>query len=214
VPGRAAIVFDLDRVLLDGRRAWAYTLEQAILAACGRRLAIAPLVPEYAGRPWRHALAVLLGDDAERQRCEALCDGISRRSALKQLLVHEGIGMALDGVRGARVEMGAISRESHPVALKQVEATGLERFLTVLSATPPGSAWAAGERFEECCRYLDLPPGRCLFVTADDDDLRAVAARGGVCRVAGWCGVVSADSPTLQHPRELRDAALALAMGN
>ena len=211
MPGRAGLVFDLDRVLLDGRRAWVYTLEQAILAACGRRLAVDPLLAEYGERPWRHALAVLLGDEAERRRCESLCEEIARRSALKQLLVHEGIGMALDGVRAAWVEMGAISREPHAVALKQVEATGLERFLTVLAATPPGTTWDAPARFEECRGYMGVALERCLFVSAAADDLRAIGARGAICRGAGWCTTEEVGCPALHEPRELRDAALSLA---
>lgn len=91
---------------------------------CGRRVDASPLVAEYRRRPWGHAVAVLVDEPAERLRCCELCVTVFERSGLKRLLVHDGIGMGLDAVRAARVEMGAISRSRHNLALKQVQLTG------------------------------------------------------------------------------------------
>jgi len=86
------------------------------------------------------------------------------------------------------VEMGAISREPHVVALRQMQSTGLDRFIAVLSATAEGETWQPAERIAECLAFLDAEPARAAFVSADGFDL-AEAARGGLVPVfAGWTG--------------------------
>src|SRR6185312_5356030 len=131
--GPKAVIFDLDEALLDQRRAWQYAVEESVAMVCNRRIDASRLVAEYRGRPWGHALAVVVDEPAERLRCCELCVTVFERSGLKRLLVHEGIGMGLDAVRAAHVEMGAISRSRHNLALKQVQSTGLDRFLAVLA---------------------------------------------------------------------------------
>ena len=113
-----AVVFDLDDALLDRRPAWRYALEEAAISVTGRRVDARPLEDEYHRRPWRHAAAILLPDRGEAERAAELADQMFRRSALKRLLVHEGIGMALDHLRAARIEMGGISREAHALAIR------------------------------------------------------------------------------------------------
>ena len=122
------------------------------------------MVEEYRRRPWRDSLAILLDDADERRRAEELCERIAGRSAMKRLLVFDGTGMALDEIRGGRIEIGAISRLPHATALKQAQATGVDRFLTVLSATPEGEGWDAGARAAECLSYLGREPDACVFV--------------------------------------------------
>ncbi|MCC6386505.1 MAG: HAD hydrolase-like protein [Dehalococcoidia bacterium] len=183
-----AIVFDLDQVLLARETAWRYAIEEAVIAVTGRRVDARALAAEYHLRPWRHALSILVSDAEEGARCETLCVEMFRRSAMKKLLVHEGIGMALDAVRGERVEMGAISREPHVVALRQVQSTGLDRFIAVLSATPEGQPWQPGERIADCLAFLQTEPARAAYVASDRFDL-AEAARAGLVPVfAGWAG--------------------------
>lgn len=207
-PGRLrAIIFDLDETLLAREAAWRHALEEALIVVCGERIDTGPLADEYRLRPWRHALSVVLRDRSQIDTCEALCRELFSRSAMKKLLVHEGLGMALDVLRGARVEMGAISREPHGVALKQVQSTGLDRFLAVLSAQPEGEAWDPLARFEECRQFLEYPAEACAFVSHDAGDLRAVSREGAECYVAGWANANSGEFPALSAPSELAAVA-------
>lgn len=203
--GPFAVVFDLDRVLVDARSAWVYTLEQAVLAATGQRVEGGRLVGDYGSRAWQDALAIVVDGPPERERARELCEQISERSALKQLRVYEGVGMALDALRGARVEIGAVSRLAHGSAMRQIEATGLDRFFTVLSPTPAGTGWKATARFEECRGYLDVEAGHCVFVSDVPEDIEQVAAADGISRWAGWKGE-SPGWPAIERPGDLRDA--------
>jgi phosphoglycolate phosphatase-like HAD superfamily hydrolase len=199
----SAVIFDLDETLLARERAWAYAVEEAVVSVTGRRVDASPLFDAYRQRPWRQALVVLLDDPASRDACEPLCDEIYRRSAMKRLLVQEGVGMALDVLRGASVEVGAISREPHATARLQLESTGLDRFMTVLSATPPGERWDPLARAETCRQFLGRPAERCVFVSHDAADLGSVARAGYRCLAAGWaCGGQPA-GPVLAHPADL-----------
>lgn len=211
-PGQPrAIVFDLDTAVIDRRRAWQYAVEEAILTAGGSRVAAGSLADEYHSRPWSHALSVLLDDPALLPDCEAMCEQYFRRSALKRLLVFEGIGMTLDRLRGDRVEMGGITRERHADAMRQIESTGIDRFLAVLAPTNEGN-WDPAARFHECVAYLQCAAPEAVFVSAQRDDAECVAASGASVVVAGW-GVACDAALALAHPSELRGGAIARVRG-
>lgn len=185
-PHPRAIVFDLDRSLIDSRNAWRYCIEESVAAATGRRIDASPLIDEYHLRPWRDALAILAPTAELAGRCCELCETMYERSAMKKLLVHEGIGMALDALRGERIEIGAVSRLPHGLAVKQVQSTGLDRFVAVLSATPRGQLWRPRDRFEACLAFLDSPPGDSAYISGDGHDLAEVAPSGAVLFAASW----------------------------
>jgi phosphoglycolate phosphatase-like HAD superfamily hydrolase len=173
-----AVIFDLDETLLDRAPAWTYAVEEAVISVTGRRVDTAPLRAEYRLRPWRQVLSVLLSEHSEIDRCEELCPRMFYRSAMKRLLVHEGIGMALDHLRAARMDLGAVTREPQAVAIKQIQSTGLDRFLTVLAATPAAGSWDVAARLRECLAFLDRAPELCAFVSQDADDARAAETMG------------------------------------
>ncbi len=206
-PHPRALIFDLDRCLIDSRNAWRYCVEESLAAALNRRLSAAELVEEYHVRPWRDALGVLV-DPREAQRCEELCETMFGRSAMKKLLVHEGVGMALDALRGERVELGAISRLPHALALKQVQSTGLDRFVAVLSSTPDGEAWRPAERVADCLAFLESPPTESAFASGDSRDRAAVAASGLAVFAAGWAAGADNEDGAVQAPSGMLDAAL------
>ena len=198
--GLRAVIFDLDYVLIDSTRAWQYALEEAVAASTGRRLNAAPLVDEYRSRPWSHAVAVVVDDANEQERCERLCAQIMQRSAMKKLLVHEGVGMALDSLRNVRLEMGAISREPHSVALKQAQSTGIDRFLTVLAATPANEAWSPGDRYTQCLRFLEREPAAVAAVVADEREMAAARECGMTVFSASWVSDPPRDAQPVTTP--------------
>jgi beta-phosphoglucomutase-like phosphatase (HAD superfamily) len=196
-----AVIFDLDEALLDRSKAWAYTVEEAVASVTGRRIDAAPLAIEYSNRPWRHALGIVLSDPDELEAAASLCGDMYARSALKRLLVQEGAGMALDALRGASVEIGAISREPHAIARRQVDSTGLDRFLAVLSPTPDREHWDPGARLAECRGFLEYEPPKCAFIAADARALEAGRDAGFMAFVAGWCGSAPGRTfPVLDQP--------------
>jgi len=201
--GPKAVIFDLDEALIDARRAWQYAVEEAVAMVCNRRISAAALEGEYRHRPWRHVLGVVVDSPDESDRCEALCQQLFYRSAMKRLLVHEGIGMGLDSVRAEQIEMGAISHERHAIAIKQVESTGLDRFLSVLSTTPAGEPWDVEARFADCLRFLEREPSEAVFISCDGSDLGRMAARGVRCLAAAWCADAAANFPPVNVPGEL-----------
>lgn len=187
-PMPRAVVFDLDNALLDRRQAWRYALEESISSVCGTRIDVSGLIEEYFARPVSHALAVVVDRPDERLACQRRWEEIYYRSGLKRLLVHDGVGMGLDRLRGARVEVGAVSREPHAVARRQVESTGLERFVAVLSATPADRGWSPGERLADCLAFLEYAPDDCAFVSGDARDRETAAAAGWRTFSANWVG--------------------------
>lgn len=206
-----AVIFDLDRTLIDSRKAWQYAVEESVAATCGRRIDAWPLVEEYHMRPWIHALALLLPDPQERPRCEALCIEISRRSGLKKLLVHEGIGMALDALRAGRIEVGAVSRQPHALALKQAQSTGLDRFFAVLAATPAGAAYDPAARLAQCAAFLERTPTDCTLVSADPGDRRAGEAAGYRILFPAWVAEPPSGAATIPTPADILGSLLSHA---
>lgn len=202
---RFAIVFDLDETLVDNRAAWCYTIEQAALALGHGRIDARPLVEEYRTRPWTDALQIVLRERRDAIACAEVCERMYTRSSMKRLLVHEGTGMALDRLRGNRIEMGAATRLPHEIAIKQIQSTGLDRFLTVLSPTPPGEEWDAPARFVQCIGYMGRTPGECAYISGDALDLRAVQQAGGLPVEAAWAAPIPTGFRALTHPDRLSD---------
>jgi phosphoglycolate phosphatase-like HAD superfamily hydrolase len=181
-----SVIFDFDEALLVSAAAWRYTIEEAVASVTGRRVDAAPLAEDYRRRPWRQALSVVLDDSDEVRRCEELCPEIMARSAMKRLTLHEGLGMALDRLRGARIELGAISREPHAIALPQAQSTGLDRFLTVLASTAACDPWDARARLGQCLSFLGYEPAQCLFVSPDARDREEARSAGFHAWPAAW----------------------------
>ncbi|MEX0781035.1 MAG: HAD hydrolase-like protein [Dehalococcoidia bacterium] len=203
MPRPRALIFDLEEALLDRRQAWQYAVEESVAAVCGERLSARELVAEYRMRPWSHALSVLVVDRQKQPAVEEACVTMYERSAMKRLLVHEGMGMALDAVRAHHVEIGAISREPHRIALKQIESTGLDRFLTVLAPTPEREAWDVAARLRECTAFLEREPGDVTYVGCDSRDLEAAQRTGFGAAVAGYSGCDLEGHRIVRSPAEL-----------
>lgn len=185
-PYPPALIFELEETLLDRRPAWRYAIEESIGVACHRRVSAAPLVDEYFGRPVGQAFAILCESTDERLRCQRVFPKLFYRSALKRLTVHDGVGMVLDSLIHAGVEVGAISRESHSDARKAIESTGIDRFLTVLSAEAASRDWRLDDRVAACLAFLEREPPQAAFVSVRGDDVAAARSFGMPAIHAGW----------------------------
>lgn len=203
-----AVILDLDAAVIDSAGAWRYALEEAVMMVTGERRDTEPLVEEYRSRPWAHVVPILVDGPDEQRRCVDLCEQFYRRSALKRLLVFDGIGMALDQLRGESVEMGGVTREPHGHAMRQIESTGIDRFLAVLSPTNEGD-WDPRQRFEECVWYLEAEPDAAVYVSPFEEDLERVRPTGASTLHAGW---VTGESQwqSIPHPKLLLEAARLL----
>lgn len=207
-PHPRAIIFDLDRCLIDSRAAWRYCVEEAIALTSGRRMSAVDLVEEFHVRPWSHALSILLDAPEQLARCCELCESMMERSAMKKLLVHEGIGMALDALRGERIELGAISRLPHRLAVKRVQSTGLDRFVAVLSATPEGEAWAPDLRVQHCLAFLEAEGRNCAFISGEPRDREALAALGLAAFAAEWAAGGDDAPGAIRSPSQMLEVVL------
>jgi phosphoglycolate phosphatase-like HAD superfamily hydrolase len=202
--GLRGVVFDLDRTLIDSRRAWCYAIEEALVATRGERIDAAPLAAEYQYRPWRDAISILESERPRQDRCVVLCEAIYARSAMKRLLVFDGIGMMLDELRGARMDIGAISRLPHQMARKQIESTGLERFVTVLESATDEEPWHAPSLVRRCSAFFET---EAVSYVGLPEDVEMVGALGLRCYTATWPGDVPGHAGmTLESPRALLTA--------
>lgn len=179
-------VFDLDRALIDSRPAWRYAIEESVISVTGKRVSAGPLVEEYHQRPWRHALGILVRDPEEADRCEALCVEMHGRSAMKRLLVFEGIGMALDALRAERIDMAGVTRLAHRTAMKQVQSTGLDRFLAYVAAPHSGEAFGFEDLFRACCDVLESGPHQAAAIVPGVRDQESVLDAGAVAYCPLW----------------------------
>ena len=203
-PRPRLVVFDFDLVIIDPRAAWRYCVEESVMMVTGKRPRLEDLVEEYHRRPWRQALAIVLDEPTGLARCEELCEQMFSRSAMKRLLVHEGIGMALDALRGERIDMAGITRLPNAMALKQSQSTGMDRFLAIVSGTAEGERWSPGRRFAECLRLLESDPEEAAFVGFEPSDRREVGRSGAQVFLAGWHpGAEPADDVAIGSPGEL-----------
>ncbi|MEO6398349.1 MAG: hypothetical protein ABIP13_07755 [Tepidiformaceae bacterium] len=207
-----AVIFDLDHALLDSRKAWQYAVEESVAVACGRRIDVRPLSDEYHRRPWIHALTLLVPDAVERQRCEELCVEVSHRSGLKKLLVHDRMGVALDQVRASSIEIAAVSRQAHGLALKQAQSTGLDRFLAVLAATPQGTLYDPSARLSQCVAFMEREPAHCVVVSAEPDVRRAASAAGFPLLFPAWSGDSPAGALVIGEPAQILASLLSLSL--
>jgi phosphoserine phosphatase len=196
-------VFDLDEVLLNKRAAWAYTVEQALLSVAGRRTEPMALADEYRHRPWRDALLVLEPDREHVAAAAALCGKLWLRSALKRITVHAGIGMALAGLLAGGISMAAVTSVALPLARRQAQAAGVDRFLFALERNED-AAGADGNLYAAMAGLLHLRPGDVAFVSGDGAALRSASSQGLRPFKAAWAPGGGGSFPLFEEPGDLR----------
>jgi phosphoglycolate phosphatase-like HAD superfamily hydrolase len=206
-PHPRLVIFDLDRAIIDARPAFAYAIEEAIAAVTGRRISARELADAYHARPWRDALRILLDDPRERDAAEDLCLQYAARSALKRLLVFEGVGMALDALRAAQIDMAAITRHPYQLARKQIESTGLDRFFALV-VPPPEGRFDPLAQLGECFRLLETAPAESALVAPGRFERTAAERAGAVAVTAAWSVEHDPGGIDVAAPGELLEALL------
>jgi len=206
-PHPRLVIFDLDRAIIDARPAFAYAVEEAVAAVTGRRISARDLADAYHIRPWRDALRILLDDPRERDAAEDLCLQYAARSALKRLLVFEGVGMALDALRAEQIDMAAITRHPYQLARKQIESTGLDRFFALV-VPPPAGRFDPAAQLAEAFRLLETAPAETAVVAPGRFERTAAERAGAVAVAAAWGVEHDPGGIDVAAPAELLEALL------
>ncbi|MCL6508003.1 MAG: HAD hydrolase-like protein, partial [Bryobacteraceae bacterium] len=182
-------------------------IEEAVAAVTGRRISARDLADAYHTRPWRDALRILLDDPRECDAAEDLCLQYAARSALKRLLVFEGVGMALDALRAEQIDMAAITRHPYALARKQIESTGLDRFFSLV-VPPPGGRFDPAAQLAECFRLLETAPAETAVVAPGSFERTAAERAGAIAVAAGWSVEHDPGPGEVAAPRDLLEALL------
>lgn len=202
-PGNAkeirGAVFDLDEVLLDKRAAWTYTIEQSLLSVTGARVDPTLLAAEYRHRPWREALRVLEVNGEHVRAAADLCGKMWERSALKRITVHEGIGMALAALLAGGVSMAAVTSVPLPLASRQAQAAGVDRFLVALEPHPEDVGGYA-----RIAQLFRVGSAGVAFVSGDQTSLDAAAMEGLRPFQAAWAPGAVGQFPRFEEPVDFR----------
>jgi beta-phosphoglucomutase-like phosphatase (HAD superfamily) len=206
-PRPRLVIFDLDRSLIDARPAFCYAVEEAVAAVTGRRVSARELADAYHTRPWRDALQVLLDDPRQRDAAEDLCLQYAQRSALKRLLVFEGVGMSLDELRAEQIDMAAITRHPYRLARKQVESTGLDRFFSLV-VPPPAGRFDPAAQLAECFRLLETAPDQSAVIAPGRPERQAARRAGAIPFTAAWAIEPDPGDIEIPSPAALREALL------
>ena len=206
-PHPRLVIFDLDRAIIDARPAFAYAVEEAVAAVTGRRISARDLADAYHTRPWRDALRILLDDPRECDAAEDLCLQYAARSALKRLLVFEGVGMALDALRAEQIDVAAITRHPYQLARKQIESTGLDRFFALV-VPPPAGRFDPAAQLAEAFRLLETAPAETAVVAPGRFERTAAERAGAVAVAAAWAVEHDPGGFDVAAPGELLEALL------
>jgi sugar-phosphatase len=182
----AAVLFDLDGVLVDSRTAierswlrWAAehgVSAQVVLAACH-------------GRPSAETIAAVAGHlDAEAEAAR-----LERRQATDtaELTRCPGAARLLTALPPGR--WAIVTSGTRPLAFSRLRAVRLAIPDVLVTADDVAHGKPAPEGYLQAAARLGVPPGRCVVVEDSASGVRAGRAAG--CRVVGIAGDQLGDAP-------------------
>ena len=197
----AAIIFDMDGVLLDSEP-FGYEAMRRVLARYGVTYGLAEN-DEFVGRSTvesfhilraRHGLAP---DESEmvRQFCEIKIAVVRARAA-----PLPGVPDVLHGARAAGFRLALASSAEIPVIDATVETLGLAALFELrVSSREVGRGKPAPDVFLETARRLGLPPAACLVVEDSRNGLLAAKAAGMRCVVVPCTATLAQDFAEADH---------------
>ena len=175
----AAVVFDLDGVLLDSEHVWDEVREQ--------------LAHERGGRWHERAQADMMGMSSVEWSCylhdviglteppEEIDAEVVRRMLARyreELPLVDGAVAAVRRLAGS-FRLGLASSSSRPLIDAVLARAGLaELFEATVSSEEVARGKPAPDVFIEAARRLDLPPDRCAAVEDSANGIRSAAAAG------------------------------------
>jgi HAD superfamily hydrolase (TIGR01509 family) len=216
----AAVVFDLDGVLVDTEPYWADAKREVTQAHGGRWRDSAPTEmlgmsgPEWS-RYMHDELAVPLPPEQIRQE---VVESMLRR-------IRAGVAL-LDGAREAvaalaeRWPLGLASSADRPVIEAVLETTGLARFFkTTVSSDEAGRGKPAPDVYLAAAERLGVPPNEAVAIEDSTNGMRAAKAAG-----MGLIAIPIAHTPVdpdvlatadvvLEHIRDLTPEQVERALG-
>jgi HAD superfamily hydrolase (TIGR01509 family) len=198
--GVAAVIFDLDGVLIDSERGWAAAREQLVRERGGEWRADATRQMMGMSSPeWSGYMHDVLGVPmAPKQIVEEV---VERLKALhrEHLPLLPGAREAVTSL-AARWPLGLASSANRPIIEEVLDLAGLgHEFAAIVSAEEVARGKPAPDVYLEAASRLTVVPSRCVAVEDSTNGLRAAAAAG--MRVIAV--------PNREYPPD--EAALALA---
>lgn len=179
-PSIAAVIFDLDGVIVDSE-IWWDEVRQAFAAEHGRPWTVDDrhAVMGANSRQWSETMRQRLALDLPAETIErAIVDGVIERYRREGAPAIDG---AVETVRRVAVRLPvALASSSHPAVIDAaLAATGLQdTFGVVVSSDEVSHGKPAPDVFLEAARRLGIEPDRCLVVEDSLNGLRAGRAAG------------------------------------
>jgi HAD superfamily hydrolase (TIGR01509 family) len=203
----AAVVFDLDGVLVDSEAIWAAAEEATVTSLGG------DYTPELRaalhGRGARDGgwiVAELLrrddGDDIGKAVLDHALAALEREAR-----PVDGADTLVDQLRG-RIPIAVASNSSRELVVTALRGAGLGEFDAIVAAEDVAQAKPAPDAYVEACRRLGVDPGRAAAI--EDSPAGATAAKAAGMLVIGLdaTGTIKLDAADLvvQSLRELEFA--------
>jgi HAD superfamily hydrolase (TIGR01509 family) len=178
----AAVVFDLDGVLVDSEAIWAAAEEATVVRLGGDytpelRAALHGRGAQDGG--WIVA-ELLRRDDGDAIGQEVLDHALA---ALEREARPVDGALDLVGELRGRVPIAVASNSSRVLVETALRGAGLGAFDAIVAAEDVAIAKPAPDAYVEACRRLDVPPGRAAAI--EDSPAGAVAAKAAGMLVIG-----------------------------
>lgn len=175
----AAVIFDLDGVLLDSEQRWNEAKEQLVREAGGRWTEDAPHDMMGMSSPeWSAYIRDELGVEMEVERINDQVVELMLAGYREELPLLPGAGEAVRGL-AARWPLGLASSSNREVIDLFLELSGLgDDFTVVLSSEEVGRGKPAPDVYLAAAAQLGVDPDSCVAVEDSSNGIRAAAAAG------------------------------------
>jgi HAD superfamily hydrolase (TIGR01509 family) len=196
----AAVVFDLDGVLIDSEQVWDEVRRRFVAAAGGRWTDEATGAMQGMSTPeWSRYLVADLGVPGPSDRVAAEVIRQMAERYRRQVPLLPG---AVDSVRALarRWPLGVASSSPPDLIRIVLDAAGIaDRFAAIVSSEQVSRGKPAPDVYLAAAAKLGAPPDRCVAVEDSANGLRAAAAAGMV--------VVAVPNPHYPPPEDARRLA-------
>lgn len=189
-PWPRAVVFDLDGTLIDSAPDIALCAERALAdypisidAARARR---------WVGDGSRRFIERALGsvnadaDDATIDRLNKMFSDLYAQTPCRETQVFDGVIDALQTLRERGVRLAICTNKPHDIAVRVVEALGLDQYVDVLIGAGRYPLKPAPDAILACLEALDCVPAEALYVGDMSVDREAGHAAGLPVLLAGF----------------------------